>query len=588
MANKPKQRRAYSYIRFSSKDQEKGDSLRRQVELRDKILLQHPEWLLDETSIQDLGVSAWEGTNIIDGALGVFIAACEAGKIPRGSILIIERWDRLSRLPAVEAMELFSRITRRGVDICTAADGKIHNRESMKDIGNLLESIIKMQLANEESSKKSDRVKTAWGKKRANDKVITKRCPGWLTWNDTTFELIPKRAKVVKEIFKWTAMGKGLLLICNELNKRKEPTWGKGNVGGWWPCYISSILHNQAVIGRFQPCKTARNERGKTIRVPDGEPREGYFPRAIDDALWQRVQTKLSGSKKCNGAMAGAGRPGSFPIRNLFSGILYDGIHPRSRMVLSNGSVYFISDWNRLNPGSGIITWNVADLEHLVFSFLQGLDYEALSEQNITATKEEKLLATTQTKLDSINTRVEQLLDTLETCVDVQQREIIAKRVGERAREKAELETQVKELKAAHDAVKAASGILGDAHKEMCKFLNSNDMDTRLRLRVEVRRIVKRIDLFPDGASDEELKDEPVKAPGWPAIKITFVNARIRWIFSTSKKPIANDSVALLDTAIQSHEPSSKDAADVPITEKEVAEALRDENEPIEEPKIPS
>ena len=225
-----------------------------------------------------------------------------------------------------------------------------------------------MQLANEESTKKSVRVKEAWQKKRENEKIITSRCPGWLHWNGTSFELISKRAKVVKEIFEMTAMGKGRLSICNVLNKRREPTWGKGNIGGWWSCYISKILHNQAVIGRFQPCRTAKNESGKTIRVPDGEPREGYFPRAINDTLWQRVQERIAGARKCNGAMAGAGRPGTLPMRNLFSGIIYDGYHPDSRMVLANND-FFMSDWPRFNPGSKQTTWNINDLEHLVLEF---------------------------------------------------------------------------------------------------------------------------------------------------------------------------------------------------------------------------
>jgi hypothetical protein len=82
MAKKPVQRRAYSYIRFSSAEQEKGDSLRRQAKLRDEVLKCHPEWILDESLIEDFGVSAWEGDNIIDGALGTFILACEAGKVP--------------------------------------------------------------------------------------------------------------------------------------------------------------------------------------------------------------------------------------------------------------------------------------------------------------------------------------------------------------------------------------------------------------------------------------------------------------------------------------------------------------------------
>ena len=64
MAKKPIHRRAHSYIRFSSAEQEKGDSLRRQAQLRDKILGQHPEWTLDETPLQDFGISVWEGANI--------------------------------------------------------------------------------------------------------------------------------------------------------------------------------------------------------------------------------------------------------------------------------------------------------------------------------------------------------------------------------------------------------------------------------------------------------------------------------------------------------------------------------------------
>jgi len=464
MASKPVQRRAYSYIRFSSAEQEKGDSVRRQAELRDKILAQHPEWVLDERPIRDFGLSGWEGKNITEGALGLFIVACEEGKIPPGSILIIEQWDRLSRLPAVEAMELFSRITRRRIDICTAADGKIHNRESMKDIGNLLESIIKMQLANEESTKKSVRVKDAWADKRATGKVMTTQCPGWLRWNGQTFELIPERAKVVREIFELTLQGKGRLAVCNALNRRKEPTWGGGNVGGWWSCYISKILHNLAAIGRFQPCRTVKNARGKTVRVPDGEPREDYFPRAINDALWQRVQERIAGAKKCGGAMAGAGRPGTFPVRNVFSGILYDGYHPQSRMVLATGADTFQSDWGRIHPGSKRVTWPIHDLERVVIDYLRQVDLETLAQRAGNPTEDEARQAIVQTKLDAINARVEQLMDSLETC-DNQQRQMVLDRLGERAKERADLQAQVKELQEARQAAQAAAANLGDARK---------------------------------------------------------------------------------------------------------------------------
>jgi hypothetical protein len=43
------------------------------------------------------------------------------------------------------------------------------------------------------------------------------------------------------------------------------------------------------------------------------------------------------------------------------------------------------------------------------------------------------------------------------------------------------------------------------------------------------------------------LKHEPVRAPGWPAFKITFVNDSARWVFCHSKKP-SKHNPALLDT----------------------------------------
>ena len=52
--------------------------------------------ILDE-SLRDIGVSAFKGKNAIKGALKKFIELVEAGRIEKGSILILESLDRLSR-----------------------------------------------------------------------------------------------------------------------------------------------------------------------------------------------------------------------------------------------------------------------------------------------------------------------------------------------------------------------------------------------------------------------------------------------------------------------------------------------------------
>ena len=67
MLESVEQKRAYSYIRFSSALQERGDSVRRQRDLRDKVIKDHPNWVLDETPLEDLGIRELEENIIPEG-----------------------------------------------------------------------------------------------------------------------------------------------------------------------------------------------------------------------------------------------------------------------------------------------------------------------------------------------------------------------------------------------------------------------------------------------------------------------------------------------------------------------------------------
>ena len=90
---------AYSYKRFSSPEQARSDSIRRQTKAT-------ADWCerrglqLDETlRMVDAGVSAFRGKNIEDdaAALAGFREAVRAGQVPKGSYLVCESFDRLSR-----------------------------------------------------------------------------------------------------------------------------------------------------------------------------------------------------------------------------------------------------------------------------------------------------------------------------------------------------------------------------------------------------------------------------------------------------------------------------------------------------------
>src|SRR5918911_1432649 len=91
---------AYSYIRFSTPEQRKGDSLRRQTEAAADWCRRNNVHLDTTTTLHDLGKSAYTGEhrkNPDRHALAAFLKLVEAGKVPRGSYLLIENLDRLSR-----------------------------------------------------------------------------------------------------------------------------------------------------------------------------------------------------------------------------------------------------------------------------------------------------------------------------------------------------------------------------------------------------------------------------------------------------------------------------------------------------------
>lgn len=319
--------KAYSYIRFSSKVQASGDSLRRQTELAEKWALEN-NLELDTRTYRDLGVSAF-GNSEMEG-LNAFLRAIDSGRIKEGEYLIVESLDRLSRNPDIlEAVELFLSIVRKGVILVTLSDGYTYNKADL-DVMKLIVSISILARASNESKVKSDRLKASWENKRRNisQKPMTGRCPAWLTISGdrSEFVIVKDRVELLNRIYKMSRDGIGKNTIVKTLNSEKIPTWSntKRKTKGWQESYVHKLLTNRAVLGFHTP--TVKGEDG--TRKPLDEV-SNYFPAVIPEELFYSVQ-------RARKARIG-GRKGANYV-NLFQGLCYcSSCGARMRLINKGG-----------------------------------------------------------------------------------------------------------------------------------------------------------------------------------------------------------------------------------------------------------
>ena len=108
---------AYSYVRFSTPDQAKGDSLRRQLARSQRFA--EERGLDSDDSLRDLGTSAFHNRHADTGHLAGFLTLVREGKIEPGSFFLVESLDRLSRDEFWPAFDLIRDLLRAKVHIVT-------------------------------------------------------------------------------------------------------------------------------------------------------------------------------------------------------------------------------------------------------------------------------------------------------------------------------------------------------------------------------------------------------------------------------------------------------------------------------------
>jgi DNA invertase Pin-like site-specific DNA recombinase len=254
-----------------------------------------------DQSYRDEGLSAHRGKTVTKGAFGRFVKAVTDEKIPAGSFLLVEAFDRFSRQDVLSALAHLTTLLHHDVTVVTLEDNQVYSLEKVEaGTAQIIVAVVKMQAAYEFSKRLATRLKSVWRSKRDNAgiKKLTRTCPQWLKLNPATGEFveIDERADVVREIFDLYCQGAGKERIARILNERGVATWehpGKrAQAVQWHSGYISRILKNRAVLGEFQAKITVeeKNKDGVDVRRdrPVGDIHHGYYPMTIERQVWDR------------------------------------------------------------------------------------------------------------------------------------------------------------------------------------------------------------------------------------------------------------------------------------------------------------
>jgi hypothetical protein len=222
-------------------------------------------------TFHDLGKSAYRGRNSTEGMLGEFLKYVKSGDVPKGSYLLVENLDRVSRETAWDALDRLREIAKEGVTIVTLNDGKQYSFDSLRQNPmDMMFAIMLFMRANDESETKGRRVGAAWANKR---------------------RLAAEKPLTVQRVFELTLAGRGQHAIAETFNREGVPVFGRGKM--WHKTYIAKMLSDPSTIGRHTPHRVEVIE-GKKVRTPT-EPVDGYFPAAIDRDTFDRVAALSNG-----------------------------------------------------------------------------------------------------------------------------------------------------------------------------------------------------------------------------------------------------------------------------------------------------
>lgn len=403
----------YSYTRFSDPRQASGHSRDRQRAYAAKWAEEHGLELDESLSMEDKGLSAYHQHHVRHGALGAFLEAVAQGRVPQGSVLVVEGLDRLSRAEPLLAQGQLAQIINAGITVVTASDNRVYSREHLKkNPMELITSLVVMIRAHEESETKSQRVKAAirkqcegWIAGTFRGLIRNGSDPSWLKWAGDKWDLIPDRVQAVRLIVSLYRQGLGATRISAHLKDK-------------------GVSHTGRPIDVLQIYRLVRSPGLIGTRDFDigGEKYtlEGYYPPVLTMEEWQDLQS-IASRREIRQSRTGlpnlvtglgitrCGYCGSAMIgQHIQARPRTDGKPPRSssrRIMCSAG--------RRTGTCSHPASRSIVPIEQAIVSYCSDmLNLQALYQGDRTAGPRERL-ATARNELATVDRQLQRVADAL-------------------------------------------------------------------------------------------------------------------------------------------------------------------------------
>jgi DNA invertase Pin-like site-specific DNA recombinase len=485
---------AYSYTRISTPQQLEGHGLKRQTESTISYCSRHNLTLDTRLKLVDSGLSAYHGRNISVGMLGVFLVKVRSGEIQKGSSIIFESLDRLSRQDGLSALSVFSELISAGITVVTLMPEREYSQQSIKDNQFALVEIVTTFIrANEESNIKSERVGKAWANKRKDIREgrkpkLTLKGPEWLEWVNGKWRIRATRARVIRQIYQWALDGHGKAYITRRLNERRIVAFRGGK---WETSSVGKLLHNRELIGECQPHIL---KDGK--RESEGEPVLNLFPPVIDTVTFHAVQQR---------ARSNPIKGGPPSLANLFTGKMSCGLCGGSMVYVNKGKSwqYLVCSNAQAHAGCEKHSVHYAHFESSVLQALHEIDMSAVLSKSNIDTKAKDIRKSIDAAKSQIVTHSKKIRSLVLSDIDVPEvKTQIIKLSTERDNLTKQIEKQQSELDTltmVPSARRQALRTVEELYSKLDGMSKEEKYAARIRLRTAIQTIVDVIYYEPRG-----------------------------------------------------------------------------------------